>query len=427
MSNAPSAPHCIPDRVRASRNEPPCPGACASRRATARTPALPTTTPSPPPLAAPPNMDHGPRTVLPMYGLYPEQTFDELCADNWLLFRIQATDANTLYGAGDGLVASAHSAAAEGHREEAARTFDWGGEGTRGAALAHVRRRPGVNVPGYGVPSPFVSATFCLAWALWWSTLRNMPPGHTRLLIIDSFALRGRARLGVQVLAAPAGVGMVDSGEFYRVRMAQEALIPVHVPRTAILGTVSVGALRRFAPPWLRPSALNTNGRDNAGAWAPPSFREVCDNIRLPALGDEDMRNASLRFAFGLLAPSLVRSHRVEIGAQYICALAADIWRWPARLKPQGVYPRDEAGEQHWSLEECRAACTEPARATLQVYADAITTMQAGEQGGSWVSKFETDILVQVLNRHLPVAHLGADEGGALTEWSDLQSQLSSI
>ncbi|KAI0260052.1 hypothetical protein BC834DRAFT_973756 [Gloeopeniophorella convolvens] len=376
-------------------------------------------------------MDHDPRTVLPMYGLYPEQTFDGLCADNWFLFRIQAPDANTLYNADGALVASAHRAAAEGSREEVERrasVFDWGGEGIRAAALAHVRLQPRVNVAGFEGPSPFVSATLCLAWALWWSTLRNMPPERTRLLVIDSFALRGRTRLGVQVLAGADGAGTVERERFHLTRMAQEALVPVHAPHTAILGVVSVGALWRFAPRWLR-SLLNANAnfKDDVNARRSYSFRDACAPVKLLALGDaEDARNASLRFAFGLLASSLVRSHRVEIGAQYICALAADIWCWPGRPEPQGVYPRDEAEEQRKLLDERRRACAEPARAALQVYADAITTMQAGEQGGSRESKPETDVLVDVLDRHLPVAHWGADEGGTLTEWSDLQSQLSS-
>jgi hypothetical protein len=153
-------------------------------------------------------------------------------------------------------------------------------------------------------PSNFISLTFNVLFVLWEWKRRRFYQTHRSeddftIIVFKSSALRGRAKLGVEMLRK-------DHDAYQLADFNEEVIVASSIESSAILGHMPMSQLEVFIPPWCREALKSLEEAPVSEGKAGRGFRSFLDGLRpLTHKGDDYIRQ-SLCFALELLVPMLV-------------------------------------------------------------------------------------------------------------------------
>ncbi|KAI0643790.1 hypothetical protein C8Q79DRAFT_1002375 [Trametes meyenii] len=284
------------------------------------------------------------RNVLPQYGFGAEVSFEQLVDSNPFLFRVHTPkepspfyDNTEPYFVGqmfaDNVSSSAFRASTiSPYRAPSTHTY------------ADVSRHMDWTTR---TTSPYVSASFSFAWAIWEATRRyhHGMKHSVEIAVIDAKALVGRAVTAVELLREGAPKDRhQDHWKWYRYALeAQDVLIYGYIPGTAVLSSVPLVQILAKLPSYMlnpEPSVLKDTPISRV-AWdyerKKYSYKLFCQEmsdrfLRMPV--ERRMRDTSagaVRLAIGLLRPWFHRlaTDDFTTATATACELALGVARWP--------------------------------------------------------------------------------------------------
>jgi hypothetical protein len=172
---------------------------------------------------------------------------------------------------------------------------------------------------GSAKPSDFISLTYNFWYVLWeWKRRRHQqqlwcqsnvpePEDDFQVIIFKSSELKGRAKLGVEV------VNETKNPRAYSfTRAHHEVIVADFIQPPAIVGVMPLSQLQGFIPSWCREQLQSVENVPGSKAREPSSFKVFAQNLRESkknfSAKEVDGALQSLRFALELLAPILAGS-----------------------------------------------------------------------------------------------------------------------
>lgn len=154
-------------------------------------------------------------------------------------------------------------------------------------------------------PSNFISLTFNVLFVLWeWKRRRFHQTYRSEddfiIIVLNSSALRGRAKLGIEMIK--------DQGVYNLTDFSEEVIVASSIQSSAILGTMPMSQLENFIPSWCQESlkSLKEDHVSEEKAGLGFKFKSFLRKLEQPAVQGDDCTRQSLRFALELLDPMLV-------------------------------------------------------------------------------------------------------------------------
>jgi hypothetical protein len=152
-------------------------------------------------------------------------------------------------------------------------------------------------------PSNFISLTFNVLFVLWdWNRRRFRQTYRSEddfiIIVLKSSALRGRAKLGIE---------MIKDQDVYKLTdFAEEVIVASSIQSSAILGTMPMSQLEEFIPSWCQELLGSLEEDQVSEEKAQLGFKSFLKKLEQPAVQGDDCTRQSLRFALELLDPMLV-------------------------------------------------------------------------------------------------------------------------
>ncbi|KAI0943496.1 hypothetical protein AcW1_002647 [Taiwanofungus camphoratus] len=288
------------------------------------------------------------RNALPQYGFGPDVEFESLVDSNPFLFRVHTPPKETSpfydrtepYFVGP-LFGEAFSSATLCSRDPSSPSpFRSPPKSTYADVARHLDWTTRAS-------SPYVSASFSFAWAIWEATRRyhHSMKHSIEIAIIDAKAVSGRAVTAAELLRQGASKDRhQDHWKWYRFALeSQDVLVWGYVPGTAVLASVPLMQVLSKLPSYFLcpdPSALKDTPMGRLG-WdylkKKPSYRQFCQDTSdrfLRMNVDRRLRDTtagSARLALSLLRPWFHKLAADDFVSATVAVseLALVIARWP--------------------------------------------------------------------------------------------------
>jgi len=184
-------------------------------------------------------------------------------------------------------------------------------------------------------PSDFISVTYNVHYVLWeWKRRRsnqlrwrNVPQDDYIVIVLESSKLRGRAKLGIEILGE-------DQEPAYRfAQLAKEVIVADFIRSPIIVGTILMSQLEVFIPSWWRKPLASVEQGPQSEEKGISTFKSFLSGLIPPPNKDECFQEA-LRFALALISPIVVRELRADNGSVANSATMHD----------EGATPRVDCG-----------------------------------------------------------------------------------
>jgi hypothetical protein len=157
-------------------------------------------------------------------------------------------------------------------------------------------------------PSNFISLTFNVLFVWWeWKRRRSHPTYRPEddfmIIVLNSSALRGRAKLGIEMIREHQ-----DAYTF--ADFAEEVIVANSIQSSAIIGTMPMSQLDVFIPSWCQESLDSFKKTHVSEEKAGLGFKSFLNRLEQCAVEGDNRTRQSLCFALELLHPMLVSTEQ---------------------------------------------------------------------------------------------------------------------
>ncbi|TDL21271.1 hypothetical protein BD410DRAFT_310890 [Rickenella mellea] len=276
-----------------------------------------------------------------------------------------------------------------------------------------------------GTPSPFVSTTLCLPYALWKAERlqRGQPNDRVRIAVIRTAAVSRDSFIALKLLPRSVRPHDEDWERCYNYANSfQEVLVPIQIGPSSIVGSILwEGVQDMMLPRWFLTGDPDSEplSRTNYGGYRIQRFFEdVRRRFDSEAVSCDDAKSDARRLAFFLvdswlsecLNSTANKEEFMSQTAETVTALAYDIVRWPS-LEFKGRYSVD-CTARSWSLPAIESSLTDEVISHLTIRWNEFRTLALRKELRDFVDRGRS--ILQELN------DLGDDTG-------DLGDQLNQL